>query len=414
MPTSLSQVLMESATGSRHGLVLPPQETAKSMSDIADVHNFSVPAFIGDSWQSSSGGVSHDKRAARLAAIAEDVERYAARVAAVPLKTRREIAAGKRIDAEDWTLFSPRQREEKDFPHGRLYDKKLPYTNVFNLLDGQETWVPQPLVVLRNDYRTNLPTSSGLAAGTTVWEATLRSVQEIIERDALMATWLHCLKGRVLDLPKDFKKAAAGLGGFVRAFDLTPDYSPLPVVAVAGSLPQRGKWRQALGLACRSSYEQAITKAYLEWCQGVCFAGIYPEHVDTSGLREADDVRTFSDHAIYYTRHPKEWLKLPLLRPGGSRRPHRPALEGSPETVVRQTTEALAGRGIRLFIRSLTTIDALQAGLHVTRAISPDLIPINFLHRWPCLGGNAADLRLRYPDGQTDGIFPSRFPHPLG
>ena len=414
MHTSLSSMLMESAAGSRHGLILPPQETAKSMSDIGDVHNFSVPSAISDSWQSSSGGVSHDRPSARLAAIAEDIERYAARVAKVPLRSPAKIAAAERIDVEEWTLFTPQQRQEKDFPYAGLYAGDLPYTNVFSLLDGREIWAPQPLVVLRDDYQTGIPTSSGLAAGSSVWEAALCSVQEVIERDALMTSWLHCLKGRPLRPPPAFERAVSELGGSIQAFDLTPDYSPLPVVAVSGSLPRRGRQRQALGVACRSSYKKAITKAYLEWCQGICFAGIYPEHVDTSRLRSADDVQTFSDHAIYYTIQASEWLKLPILQPGGGQRQRRSLPGNCPEAIVRYTAKKLARHGIRLFIRSLTTIDALQAGLHVTRALSPDLIPINVLHRWPYLGGNAADLRLRYQDYRQAGTFPSPFPHPLG
>jgi ribosomal protein S12 methylthiotransferase accessory factor len=74
----------------------------------------------------------------------------------------------------------------------------------------------------------------------------------------------------------------------------------------------------------------------------------------------------------------------------------------------------LSKQGVRMLYRDLTTIDAIQAGVHVVRVLSPDMIPINAHHRWPFIGGNASDLKQRYPDMQTSGAFPNPWPHPLG
>lgn len=63
------------------------------------------------------------------------------------------------------------------------------------------------------------------------------ATQELVERDAFTTTWLHGLAPPRLSLPEELRT------GDVRAFDLTPAYSPHPVVAVTGTLPIAGRER---------------------------------------------------------------------------------------------------------------------------------------------------------------------------
>ncbi len=276
-------------------------------------------------------------------------------------------------------------------------------------------WIPQPFVPLRDDYRTGIPTSSGVAAGPTALHALLRAIQELIERDALMVTWLHSVPGRAVELPTALEDEVAGLHGDARAFDLTPAYSPFPVAAVAGGIPQRGRPRYSLGVACRETWDEALEKAYLEWNQGVLFAGIYGRHADTSGIDDPATVRTFDEHAMYYTLHPERWGALPLFARRDefhevSRRGRAmPAAEA-----LAALRAAFADGGIRLFYRDLTTIDADQLGVRVVRATSPDLAPIFSHQEWPLIGGVDGLLASRFPWAPADLPFPNPMPHPLG
>ena len=83
-------------------------------------------------------------------------------------------------------------------------------------------------------------------------------------------------------------------------------------------------------------------------------------------------------------------------------------------TALLQAVAHLNEKGIRMFYRNLTTIDALQAGAYVVRVLSPDMIPINSHHAWPFIGGNAHNIAMRYPGTPLTGLFPNAWPHPLG
>lgn len=412
--TLLSAHLLAASANNRHGITFTPQIATLSKSDIHGLYHVGVATNRqAGSWQSASGGVAREARAAQLAGIGEGIERYSAAQAVVPEKARHELTKQRVISAEEFALFSVQQRQQPGFPFGALYDDRCLYTEVFSLTDHTPVWVPQPLVVLRDDYSTGIPTSSGLAAGATPADALLRGLQEIIERDALMTTWTHSLPGRRIATPEHLEKEVVVLHGNIQVFDITPAYSPFPVIAVSGMIPKRGKPRFSLGVACRESLELAVEKAYMEWCQGVFFTGIYSQLADTNHLKQPSDVKNFDDHAIFYTLFPEHWEALPIFNHSaivpsqttGTRRRGKSALSWA--------TRQLKRAGVRLYYRDLTTIDALQAGVYVVRVLSPDMIPINAHHEWPFLGGNAADVHWRFPKA-TSGTFPNPWPHPLG
>jgi ribosomal protein S12 methylthiotransferase accessory factor len=411
----LSSRLLKSASNNRHGITLKPQQARLSMSDDSALFHLGVPNSLSAPWESASGGVAEDYDSAVLAAVGEGIERYCAATAQLPSFKRSQLPSEKLIDASRFSLFTEEQRTQQGFPFKNIYSDEVGYTNVFDLDSGEELWVPQPLVVLRDDYKTGLPTSSGLAAGITAKSALLRSLQELIERDALMVTWLHGIPARSVKPPRQYEDRIRKLHGEMWVFDLTPAYSPFPFVAVAGMIPKRGRPRFSLGVACKNTWDEALHKAFLEWNQGVLFAGIYQRYSDVSHLNEPEDVRTFEEHAIYYMRHPEQWEKLPMFRDRSSF--HRPLLKGtqlSDASALRLANEAFAHHRIAVYYRELTTPDVLQLGVRVVRALSPDLAQI-FAHQdWPLLGGVEKMLPSRFPQAVKGVAFPNRMPHPLG
>lgn len=200
------------------------------------------------------------------------------------------------------------------------------------------------------------------------------------------------------------------------ALDATPAYSPHAVALVAGEVPRRGRRRIALGAACRASWDEALDKAFLEWCQGVLFAGTYLEHHPDLRIAGPADVHTFEHHAAYYTLHPRRWEELPFLKGEtiGAPEPSAAASHG-PGTQLAELVTALTDAGVRLFWRDLTTVDVAHVGVRVVRALSPDLTPIHCDEAWPHLGDRTADLGWRYPWATgSDLDFPNPAPHPLG
>src|SRR5262249_46763793 len=153
-----------------------------------------------------------------------------------------------------------------------------------------------------------------------------------------------------------------------------------------------------LGAACRETWAAAVEKAFLEWLQGVSFAGHYLAYHADLEFRDPSEVTTFDDHAVYYTVHPEQWPKLPLL--AGELGEQQSRAEPKPAGTLDALSAlagALAERAIAVYYRDLTTRDLRQMGLSVVRALSPDLVPISCDQRWPFLGGTVADVGRRYP-----------------
>jgi ribosomal protein S12 methylthiotransferase accessory factor len=405
--------LLHTAADFRHGIVLPPEEVELTAADISGVVNFGVPANSEDPWASATGGIAWEREGAASAAIGEALERYAAAAFPFPERWRSQLSAENRLDAAAFSLYSEDQRAQPGFPHEPLYTGDVAYTNVFSLRDNEETWVPSALVTLAS-AEGSVATSTGLAAGPNTYVALLRAVQELIERDALAVTWLHGIPGLRVDLPTDYTMAVRELGGTAICFDATPAYSPHPVALVAGELLLRGARRIALGAACRETWRQAVEKAFLEWLQGISYAGFHLE--SPSGQpRAAQDLKTFEDHALYYTLHPEEWDEIPLLRGDGVGPIAGDEAPSRASDSVARLSDRLFREGVRIFYRELTTPDLDEVGVRVIRVLSPDLAPLACDEEWRFLGGTVGDVCRRYPWASRAGLtFPSDHPHPLG
>ena len=427
-PVADTDGLIERAVGWRCGTAVSVDRVPNTPAD-PDIAQWSAAYGPADD-RVPAGGAALDDRSARHAAIGELLERYAAAAQPIPITDRAAISTDERIlDHRDFTLHSPEQQQRPDFPHRASY-QRADRSVMHSLLDNESVWVPTNL--LSNDPRLgHLATSNGLAAGPTTLTALLRGTQELIERDALMITWLHQVGARRVPAPDCVVQVAEPIGAEVVVFDLTPDFSPHPVVAVAGTATLSGRPRNGFGLACRADFEQAAAKAVLEWAQGVSFAGVNSAADEPQdACVEADQVRDFDQHAVFYTRRPDLWQRLPIWsgpigRPPAPRSPasrsSAPRSSAPRSSAPRSTAEledlvrALAASGVELFYRDLTTPDLAACGVRAVRVVSPQLVPIHSDHRWPHLGGSTSDLGRRYPWAVgSAGPYPSQFPHPLG
>ena len=398
----------------RHGIALPPQRVKKSFADIAQFENFAIPQSSSDAWKSASGGCGRTEAHAKLAAIGEYLERYAALAFNLPKRKKKDIP-GARIDLGEFAFFSNEQMQAPGFPYTQFMQQDHEYTNVFSLYTNEETWVPAFLVSL--DFKQSNPftTSSGLACGQTKYQALLRSLQEIVERDAFMITWLHGIPGRQVKLGHDYTDEVEAKHGRVTCIDATPAYSTHPVAIVTGYVPLRGLKRIALGVACRETWDEALEKAFLEWFQGVAFAGVYASYFPNTKFASFADVHSFDDHATYYTFHPEQWAEIPLLKGRIVDAPKTAGKSAANCDAIKKLLDGLQAHGIRVFYRDLTTPDLRQVGASTMRALSPDLTPIHFEQKFPFIGGRAKDVTWRYPWARDiTSNFPNPYPHPLG
>ena len=405
---AISDTLLAGAANNRHGVVLACQTVPAAPADLPGIFHAVVPGSRVDDWPAAAGGVGRSRPFAEHAAIGEALERYSASVCR--LEYADERAPSMRI--EDFSLFSDQQRRAKDFPFAELYDVPMPFARVHSLRDNSECWVPAALVGITGHPAVS--TSNGLATAASATTALLRALQELIERDAFMVSWLHSVTGRRVALDERYTQPVLERGGDVRCVDVTPSYSPWPVAVVGGSLPLRGKARFALGAACRETWSEAVEKAYLEWAQGTVFVSAYLAAHSDLAYRDAHDVHSFQDHAAYYSVRPDEWGRVPLFKGPEVEAPVEAVAGGGWETLHRGV-EKLFGARIRLFYRDLTSVDLRQLGLWTVRVLSPDLTPLHFHEPWAFLGGRTREVEWRFPWVERSTLrFPNPLPHPLG
>jgi len=431
---TLSSHLLHGAARPRCGLVRPAQPIEANPCDATGplfegrrVHNAATPADPANPWQGVSGAVALEADAAADGAVAEALERLAAAQAGLEVQRRDALTPAQRLDESAFALFSARQRATPGFPWPMSERDDDLFAAVHALDDNRVAWAPQELVGLGpRSGQARLPsTSSGLAAWRDgrdgAWLALLRAAQELLERDALAVTWLNGVAGRRIALPTQWQAFVDARGGELQAFDLTQHWNPHPVIAVAGGIPFEGRARHVLGIACRADPGEALHKALLEWQQALTFAAHLCSRESARLPREPAALRSFDEHAAFYTLRPDLWPQLPLLReagdstlqlppPGEVMRPAAPRAIAELDLLRRRLGRA----GIALYYRELTTADVAVAGLRVMRVLSPQLSGLHADERAPFLGGRCQDVAWRYPGVAPSGAGPHPLPHPLG
>jgi ribosomal protein S12 methylthiotransferase accessory factor len=406
--------LLHLAAGNRFGLVPAPELISTTLADVPGVFHASVRSPYGP-----SGGVGWSAEAACTAAIGEALERIAA--ASIALDPAPPKKRGDVYDFDRFNLFTYEQRLERkraNENYVEIHRSHTAYVQATRLSDGAIVAVPRALTTLSEADGIGIVTSNGLAAGSSLSNATLRGLQEIIERDALMSSWLHGVSCPRVVLPSELSDRLVGLDADLHVVDISPAYTDWSVAAVCGSLPWRGRKRIGMGSACRVESRDAIEKAFLEWTQASLFVGVQMSFDSLRAYDSANQVVSFEDHATYYSARPQEWDRLPFfsgpIQNAGAPKISHENNQGSDLELLDRAVEQLRKHNLEVLVVDLTTHDLRHLGVSVVRVLVPGLTAVNSDHRWPFLGGSTADVSFRFPSFRSIGLYPSPFPHPLG
>ena len=149
----------------------------------------------------SGAGSSLDRTWARAKAYCEALERYSNYVpprAEFVVASRAELGA----DALDLELFPRCSAAEYASPRNSLVppsnQARMRWVQGRSLITGRPCWVPAIAAYLGLEYdypgeAFMLPISTGSALAASYEQALVSAICEVVERDALMLTWLHQL-----------------------------------------------------------------------------------------------------------------------------------------------------------------------------------------------------------------------------
>jgi thiazole/oxazole-forming peptide maturase SagD family component len=321
-------------------------------------------------------------------------------------------------------LFTDAQHRAADFSYVAL----TPATRVgwlagTNLIDGETTYVPGQFVAFgyrrrRDEPRCFYPTSSGCAVATSVKEAVLRGLLEVIERDAVMIRWyardppprLDLDPAALFDAWPGFRKRA--LRRLEIAFhDMTVD-GDIAVVGVTCVERSGRSCSFILSAAAGPDVLRAARKALIEAGQGRPYlksmVATSPPPDVASAFDDFDrNVRFFAEPAN--ARYVEWFLQntTPSMR----------ALATVPDMTVEQSLQQVlahcADRSLSPIAFDMTTPEMRDAGLVACRVMVLDLVPL-CVPSAPCLGHPRLAhfiASCQAPPAARD--IPSWVPHPF-
>jgi ribosomal protein S12 methylthiotransferase accessory factor len=391
-----------------------------------------------------AAGKGRTEEEAMNAAIGEAVERYCGyhwdpRKTFLATWDRVQQAA---IAPTDCVLYSDAQYRNVDWPFHRWSpEEETTWIAGVELPQQREIVVPASLAYLvspvprAEDFFTPA-TSNGLAAGPSLHAAILSGLYELIERDALLVTWMNRLPAVEVDLDDDAGAAgtpdatgASGAAGAVvrhyrrfgvrvRAFLMRTDLPVTVILAIAfDTNPQRPA--AVVGMGCHQHPATALDKALFELCQGrPSESRRYAEHPPQTRLRRYEDVKTLDDHPAFLSM-PSRAGEFAFLWSRGERTriadlPNRSS--GDIDRDLAACVASLTDRGHRVAFVDLTTPDIAPYELRVVRTIATGLQPIHFGFGQERLGGRRLfelPQRLGLADTVRTVADLNPCPHPL-
>ncbi|OEJ62814.1 hypothetical protein BGM19_04625 [Streptomyces agglomeratus] len=388
-----------------HPTGAPPRYTAMT-AEVADARRFG--AWPAD--RVALGTTFGDPAGARIAAIAEAVERYCGNrlpppghpAAPVRATARRLRAEGKRLYGPGaLPRYAPWQYDRPGFPY-RPLDEDTPALWTRGNEGAGECWAPVALThlnwrqgELRSLPRTHHLNYAGIATGQGFDDAVERGLLEVVERDALELWWHLDGPARGID-PATVPGLTADLDGCdldVSIVEMPSEFAPCMAALVYDPVRRI----HAAGFACRYDPAEAARKAVLEavhtwvftqgavdrdgWVfravdAGMFAPGLYLEHREDR--RYLDDCGTDFAAVRDLGAHVQVWLDervTPLAArftdPAGGVVGIGDVAPGSRGAL----DSRLAAGGHRVFTFDLTTEDVTATPLRVARVLVSGLIP---------------------------------------
>lgn len=375
-----------------------------------------------------TGGKGRTEAEAQLAALGEAIERYCA-FGWDHNRMRIGPASETAITPPDCVLYSDQQYAE-----GRPYQQWSPDVATTwiigtELSSGAAVEIPASLVYLlgpppRIEDHFTVASSNGLAAGKDLTHAILGGLNEVIERDAFMITWLNRLPATLIKNPEGGCTTAqiirhyAKFGTTVRLLSLPTDQAPYVVMAIAENPSQKGVSR-IVGLGCDIDPVAAVDKATFEMCQlrpGMA-ARMQASDYQTR-LTRYDTVRGLDDHPLFHTlpAHAAEFDFLTQTKTECDLRDLPRPNCATAQAALDLTVAAAASTGARVAYVDITTPDIVPLGPRVVRVIATGLQPIHFGHGQGRFGGTRlfdAPVNWGLRDTPLTETGLNQCPHPL-
>jgi ribosomal protein S12 methylthiotransferase accessory factor len=436
----------ERGVDNRTGLITSVSELASEPDDpklfyysctLADVTRYLYGNFR---WRKIvGGGVGLTRSEAKIAAIAECIERYCCMVydsndlilASYNELTRKGLLAA---NPSEFALFSEEQYNQKNFPFIKFTNNtRVNWTWGYSLIKKKPILVPACMVFMpyvfpnRNEGEAVIaPTiSTGLSCRPSYDEAILYGIFEVVERDAAMLTWYLQLSPPRIDFKEDlwlqeiFSDRFSNTGLEFHLFDITTDINIPTVFGLC--LDKRSQEAAAVASSATHFNPQiSVLKALFEIAQvRVLAKNLSRMNFNYSYEKDFSDVVDFDNHVHLYTKpemlhcfnfllHSSKIIKIDEMK--------KKELSGDIMSDLHHCINLFTEKSYDVIVVNLTTEDVKDLGFFVVKVIIPQLQPMNGDHNYRFLGGKRLceyKKLLEHKDIETKKVDLNPFPHPF-
>jgi ribosomal protein S12 methylthiotransferase accessory factor len=287
--------------------------------------------------------------------------------------------------------FSEQQYSDPNFPYP-AFDPTLQTSWIAAQVLGSNDRVFVPMSLTYLDWCGEQPgddivpaTSNGMASGSSVEFAAYGGLCELIERDALIITWLNRLPAPRIHFqhqPGILREIARNYARFdieLIAFDFTTDIKVPVVVAIAIDHSGQGP-AVVTGLGCHLDAQTALRKAIFEISQAR--PGDLERMANGAGanLHKYEDIQNMDDHSAFFYSSARlgEWDFL-LDHNQSLQVEDLPTYTFESEVEKLQTVVSrLKSAGVEAYLVDITTPDIASVGFRVVRTLATELVPIYF------------------------------------
>lgn len=327
---------------------------------------------------SRCAGTGRTVASARLSAVCEALERYSGldHGNETHIQASYTELGGDAIHPASCLLFSDLQYEDRErlnraeadsnyIPHPFDENRTILWTPLRSLRDGTERFLPAAMCyydsLSMRDHDFCRADSNGCAAGSTLDEAILHGVFELVERDAAAIWWYNRLQRPGVDLSniedpelRPVPDLCRKIGLECWALDVTTDLG-IPAYAALCGRPNQGHSGGAIGFGAHLDPRIALRRALSEMSQ--LLANRLPN----------------GSSALFFTHPPEEAFLKPApstsaIRPDSLPCPASSDLDGA----LSHCVEAVTATGLDLLALDQTRPGI---GLHVARVVAPGLRP---------------------------------------
>lgn len=330
-------------------------------------------------------------------------------------------------DPESFAFYADEQYNQPNFPFEKFTrNSVVAWTRGLDLATGEETLVPASSVYLpyffkENEAKTWICISTGLAASTSMVDAILRGLYEIVERDAISNMWFNHLSMPLIELSHNaylndlFETKLKILNGRYHLVNMTTD---IGIPSVFGVLEEPGRGG-LVAAAANADPVKAVRKTLIELSQGrISWKTDFVRGVNKTFKSDFSDIRDFNSRVELYTQHKmKKHLKFVYASHKKEGLPQSDFEFNLPqEKLLRRIIEKISSKGLHAYCVNLTPPDILHAGYFVVRVLVPGMTEISNDSVYPRLGGvrlSKLPMELGYIDHLQKFSDYNLIPHPF-